>query len=1087
MKQRNLGILVMLILAIAAAVVATTSPAGPATATDPVVAAAGDIACDPTDIAFNGGLGTSTRCREQYTSDLLVQLAPDAVLPLGDTQYENGAYSKYLQSYDPTWGRVKSLSRPAVGNHEYWTSGAAGYFQYFGAAAGDPSTGYYSYDIGSWHVIALNSNCSYIGGCGAGSPEEQWLRADLAAHPAACTLAYWHHPRFSSGPHGDDTSTADVADFWRDLYSGGADVILNGHDHDYERFAPQTPDGALDTGRGIREFVVGTGGSEFYARRAVAPNSEVYENTTFGVLKIVLHPTSYDWQFLPESGGAFTDSGSAWCNFPPTNTEPPIISGTAMDGQTLTASNGSWSGTPPLNFSYVWRRCDSTGGGCNSIAGATAQSYTLTPADVGSTVRVRVYASNASGSAYAPSKATAVIAPAPPANVTPPTISGGSAAGQSVSADAGSWTGTPPLAYAYQWERCDASGTACADMAGATSQTYVLATADVGGSVRVQVTATNSAGASSAVSAALAVQAAVPPANTVPPTISGTAMDGQTLTASNGSWTGTPPITFSYVWRRCDSTGAGCNSIPGATAQSYTLTSADVGSTIRVRVYASNAAGSTYAPSKTTAVVAPAPPANTVLPTISGTPVDGQTLTASNGSWTGTPPISFSYVWRRCDSTGSACSGIADATAQSYTLTPADIGSTIRVRVYASNVAGSTYVFSKATAVVAPAPPANTVPPTISGAAVDGQTLTASNGSWTGTPPISFSYVWRRCDSTGGACNSIPGATAQSYALTAADVGSTVRVRVYASNAGGSTYAPSKATAVVTRVQPIPPPATGAFLGAYVAPSAGTIDAFETMVGRPMKIHTYFRDWAATFPGADEADDALHGRIPLETWEPKYDDTTQTPPSLADIAAGVYDDKIRADARALRDYGSPVFLRFAHEMNGSWYPWSGDPTAYVAAWRHVRIVFDQEGATNVAWLWSANSDDRPATAENHWTNYYPGDAYVDWVGVDGYNWGTTQTWSVWSSFSTIFGGAISVYGDYVSRKPLLISETASCEEGGDKAAWIDDARSQMETNFTAFRALTWFEADRECDWRVESSPASLSAFQTLAQDPYFNP
>jgi hypothetical protein len=444
-------------------------------------------------------------------------------------------------------------------------------------------------------------------------------------------------------------------------------------------------------------------------------------------------------------------------------------------------------------------------------------------------------------------------------------------------------------------------------------------------------------------------------------------------------------------------------------------------------------------------------------------------------------------MWRRCDSAGNACVGIAGATAQSYTLTTADVGATIRVRVYASNAAGSTYAFSKATAVVAAAKPVNTAPPTISGTPVDGQTLTATTGTWTGTPPLSYSYMWRRCDSAGNACVGIAGATAQSYTLTPEDVGATIRVRVYASNAAGSTYAFSKATAVVTRIQPVAPPATGAYLGAYVDPSAGTIGSFELMVGRAMKLHTYHRGWTATFPGADEADDALHGRIPLETWEPKYDDASQPPPSLSAIAAGAYDDMVRADARALRDYAKPVFLRFAQEMNASWNPWNGDPAAYVAAWRHVRTIFSQEGATNVAWVWSPNSDDRPATAENHWTNYYPGDAYVDWVGVDGYNWGTTQSGSVWSSFATIFGGAVSVYGDYGSKKPLLVAEVASCEAGGDKAAWIDDARSQMQTSFTAFRALAWFEAVKDCDWRVDSSSAALGAFQTLAQDPYFNP
>ena len=180
-------------------------------------------------------MGSPAGSRRRPTSSSAPGYA--AVLLLGDIQYEDGAYSKFLASYDPSWGRVKSITKPAPGNHEYQSGSAADYYRYFGAAAGDPAKGYYSYDLGGWHLVALNSNCSFVGGCGAGSPQEQWLRADLAAHPASCTLAYWHHPRFSSGAHGSDaTYTA----FWQALYDANAEVVLVGHDHDYERFAPQT-------------------------------------------------------------------------------------------------------------------------------------------------------------------------------------------------------------------------------------------------------------------------------------------------------------------------------------------------------------------------------------------------------------------------------------------------------------------------------------------------------------------------------------------------------------------------------------------------------------------------------------------------------------------------------------------------------------------------------------------------------------------------------------------------------------------------------------------------------------------------------
>jgi len=278
---------------------------------DPVIAAAGDIACDPADESFNGGAGATNACRMKATSDLMVEMNLAAVLALGDTQYGDGALPKFLRSYAVTWGRLKSITHPAAGNHDYGQPKASGYYTYFGPAAGDPTKGYYSYNLGAWHFIALNSNCDEVGGCQGGSPQELWLKADLAAHPAACTLAYWHHPRFSSGPHGSDRA---YDAFWRDLYQAGADVVLVGHDHDYERFAPQDPAGAADPARGIRQFVVGTGGENHYALEARKPNSEVFNGSTFGVLVMTFHPKAYDWKFLPVSGGSFTDSGSAPCH-----------------------------------------------------------------------------------------------------------------------------------------------------------------------------------------------------------------------------------------------------------------------------------------------------------------------------------------------------------------------------------------------------------------------------------------------------------------------------------------------------------------------------------------------------------------------------------------------------------------------------------------------------------------------------------------------------------------------------------------------------------------------------------------------------
>ncbi len=247
-------------------------------------------------------------CRAKATSDLLLNAGVTAVFALGDQQYEKGTLAAFQQSYDPSWGRLKAITRPVPGNHEYYTSGAADYYQYFDAAAGNPATGYYSFDVGTWHVIALNSACEAVA-CEGGSKQEQWLKADLAAHPAQCTLAFWHHPRFSSQYGVDGRSAA----FWTDLYAAGADVVLNGHSHQYERFALQTPTGAADDSHGIREFIVGTGGKDHHTNGITRVNSRVRNYTTFGVLLLTLRPGEYDWKFVPEAGATFTDIGSTLC------------------------------------------------------------------------------------------------------------------------------------------------------------------------------------------------------------------------------------------------------------------------------------------------------------------------------------------------------------------------------------------------------------------------------------------------------------------------------------------------------------------------------------------------------------------------------------------------------------------------------------------------------------------------------------------------------------------------------------------------------------------------------------------------------
>jgi hypothetical protein len=198
-----------------------------------------------------------------------------------------------------------------AGNHEYLDPNGAGYYAYFGAAAGTPGKGWYSYDLGYWHVVALNGECSYVGGCGAGSAQEQWLKADLAAHPSKCTLAYWHEPKFSST---DPTNTAPFQAFWNDLYAAGVEVVLNSHFHNYERFAPMNPSGVADS-KGIREFVVGTGGKGLVGfGSSTVKNSQVRNKDTYGVLSMTLKNGSYDWAFVPEAGKKFNDHGTTNCH-----------------------------------------------------------------------------------------------------------------------------------------------------------------------------------------------------------------------------------------------------------------------------------------------------------------------------------------------------------------------------------------------------------------------------------------------------------------------------------------------------------------------------------------------------------------------------------------------------------------------------------------------------------------------------------------------------------------------------------------------------------------------------------------------------
>jgi Tol biopolymer transport system component/Ca2+-binding RTX toxin-like protein len=413
----------------------------------------------------------------------------------------------------------------------------------------------------------------------------------------------------------------------------------------------------------------------------------------------------------PLTTGAVSDGEPDW-GASIANTALPTISGPTTLGSTLTATTGTWASYSALTYSYQWRRCNSVGASCAAITGATNSSYALVSADVGSTMRVAVTATSADGSATAESAATAVVTGGAPVNTTAPTISGSASVGSVLTSGNGIWSGTTPITFTRVWQRCNSSGGGCANISGATGTSYVVTSTDVGSTLRIAVTATNTAGSATASSAATGVVTASGPVNTVAPSITGTPRVATLLSALRGTWTGTAPITYAYQWQRCNSSGASCTNIAGAASTSYTPTTTDLGSTLRVVVTASNSAGSASATSPATVAVAQASsggsgsttsgaPLNTTRPRVIGTPVRGRTLTAERGTWTGSAPLTYSYQWERCDRNEDECNEIAGATRSSYTLVSNDVGQRLRVVVTATNSAGEESETSAATQVVA--------------------------------------------------------------------------------------------------------------------------------------------------------------------------------------------------------------------------------------------------------------------------------------------------------------------------------------------------------------------------------------------------
>ncbi len=495
---------------------------------------------------------------------------------------------------------------------------------------------------------------------------------------------------------------------------------------------------------------------------------------------------------------ATSEPSAAVAPAPPAPATAPSLDGTALDGQLLSGTRGTFTGTGPMTEAVAWERCDATGDGCSTIAGASGATHTLVPADVGRRLRFKVTARNDAGSATARSAPSEVVRAIAPAATDLPAVSGTTRDEETLSGTVGAWTGSPDIAYARQWMRCGDAG--CTPIPGATGATYALAAEDVGSRVRLRVVASNFGNAVTALSEPTAVVAPSAPRALDFPAADGEARDGEAMTARPGAWKGTGPLAHSYRWERCVE-GAGCSAIEGAVDAVYRLTGADVGRRVRVVVTATGRGGVAEAPSAPVGPVAAVAPSAVSAPEVAGTARDGGTLTATAGAWEGTRPMTTGLRWERCS---PECAPIAGASGATYALTPADVGSRIRVVQRAANAGGEAEAASALSSPVTARAPQAAAAPAISGVARDEETLTAERGNWTGTPELTFARRWLRCSSASdlSGCETIPQAGEPSLRLSGDDVGGFLRVRVTAANAAGEASAVSEAVGPVVAATP---------------------------------------------------------------------------------------------------------------------------------------------------------------------------------------------------------------------------------------------------------------------------------------------